>query len=187
VTRTRTAARLDLNDEALLIAVANTGHGDGDEFADADATATWWRGLGAPTPTVRENFSADGLAMLRTLRAVIRRLALRNNGIDTDVDTTALDGFALRPDLTGNPSLRPETVGDHSHAICTATVVALLRASARPGWPRLKACRGADCRWVFIDGSRNTSRRWCDMAACGNRAKGESFRARHRTLEVSVD
>jgi predicted RNA-binding Zn ribbon-like protein len=72
------------------------------------------------------------------------------------------------------------TTGDLTRDIGASTVAALLRASARPGWPRLKACRGADCRWVFIDGSRTTSRRWCDMAACGNRAKGETFRARHR-------
>ena len=58
--------------------------------------------------------------------------------------------------------------------------VALLRAMAKPGWRRFKACRGDDCRWVFIDGSRNTSRRWCDMANCGNRAKLATFRARHR-------
>jgi predicted RNA-binding Zn ribbon-like protein len=36
-------------------------------------------------------------------------------------------------------------------------------------------------RYVFIDGSRNTSRRWCDMANCGNRAKMATFRQRHHT------
>jgi predicted RNA-binding Zn ribbon-like protein len=171
-----------LNDEALLIAVANTGHVAHDEFADARAAAAWWRGL-QPARTL--HVTPEGLAMLRALRAVIRRLALRNNGIDTDVDTTALDGLTMRPDLTGDPSLRAAG-GDPTADICTATVAALLRASARPGWPRLKACRGADCRWVFIDGSRNTSRRWCDMAGCGNRAKSESFRARHRTAGASA-
>jgi predicted RNA-binding Zn ribbon-like protein len=39
---------------------------------------------------------------------------------------------------------------------------------------------GEGDEWVFLDSSRNTSRRWCDMAACGNRAKSASFRSRHR-------
>jgi predicted RNA-binding Zn ribbon-like protein len=25
--------------------------------------------------------------------------------------------------------------------------------------------------WLFIDASKNATRRWCDMASCGNRAK----------------
>jgi len=27
------------------------------------------------------------------------------------------------------------------------------------------------CTWLFLDRSRNRSRRWCSMATCGNRAK----------------
>jgi predicted RNA-binding Zn ribbon-like protein len=168
----------DLGDEDLLIAVANTAHVEHDELTDPASVRAWWLGLGQP---VGEGRSADlgAVAMLRTLRALIRALALRNNGIDTAVDVTALDGLALRPDLSGVPGLRAESGGDLARDIGAATVTALLRAPARPSWPRLKACRGEDCRWVFLDGSRNSSRRWCDMAACGNRAKSASFRVRH--------
>ena len=168
----------DLADEDLLIAVANTAHVGHDEFADLAAVRAWWLGLGQPAG----GGSADpgAVAMLRTLRAVIRALALRNNGIDTDVDATALDALTLRLDLGGRPGLRADRGDGLVRDIGAATVTALLRASARPSWPRLKACRGEDCRWVFVDGSRNRSRRWCDMAACGNRAKSTAFRARRR-------
>ncbi len=44
---------------------------------------------------------------------------------------------------------------------------------------RLKLCDAHDCGWLFIDGSRNRSRRWCEMAECGNRAKVRRFRERH--------
>lgn len=37
--------------------------------------------------------------------------------------------------------------------------------------PRLKQCPPDDCRWLFIDRTRNASRRWCEMATCGDRAK----------------
>jgi predicted RNA-binding Zn ribbon-like protein len=44
---------------------------------------------------------------------------------------------------------------------------------------RVKLCRADDCGWLFVDASRNRSRRWCDMSECGNRAKAQRFRARH--------
>lgn len=36
---------------------------------------------------------------------------------------------------------------------------------------RVRECAGTDCGWIFLDTSRNRSRRWCDMEDCGNRAK----------------
>ncbi|HEX5203743.1 MAG TPA: CGNR zinc finger domain-containing protein [Actinoplanes sp.] len=175
-----------LGDEQLLLAVANTAHGERDEFADARSVRAWWRGLGAPAATRGRPEDPENVAKLRTLRLLIRGLALRNNGIDTDLSETAgLDGLALRLDLRGAPSLRADVPGDLAGDIGAATVAALLRATARPDWPRVKACRGDDCRWVFVDGSRNTSRRWCAMAECGNRAKMATFRSRHRTSPQS--
>jgi predicted RNA-binding Zn ribbon-like protein len=44
-----------------------------------------------------------------------------------------------------------------------------LLASDRLG--RIRECGSADCTWLFVDQSRNRSRRWCDMTACGNRMK----------------
>jgi predicted RNA-binding Zn ribbon-like protein len=32
-------------------------------------------------------------------------------------------------------------------------------------------CEAPDCAWLFLDQSRNRSRRWCDMKVCGNRQK----------------
>jgi predicted RNA-binding Zn ribbon-like protein len=43
---------------------------------------------------------------------------------------------------------------------------------------RVAQCGGEDCHWLFLDTSRNRSRRWCDMAECGNRAKVRRFRSR---------
>jgi len=49
------------------------------------------------------------------------------------------------------------------------TSTAELLASDRVG--RIRECASADCTWLFVDESRNRSRRWCDMRACGNRMK----------------
>jgi predicted RNA-binding Zn ribbon-like protein len=45
---------------------------------------------------------------------------------------------------------------------------------------RVKLCNAHDCGWLFVDESRNRSRRWCDMSDCGNRAKARRFRERQR-------
>jgi predicted RNA-binding Zn ribbon-like protein len=36
---------------------------------------------------------------------------------------------------------------------------------------RVRICAADDCNWLFLDTSKNHSRRWCDMKSCGNRAK----------------
>ncbi|MDW6065679.1 CGNR zinc finger domain-containing protein [Streptomyces sp. FXJ1.4098] len=45
---------------------------------------------------------------------------------------------------------------------------------------RTRVCTGLRCGWVFIDGSRGGRRRWCDMATCGNSAKGRTHYQRRR-------
>jgi predicted RNA-binding Zn ribbon-like protein len=44
---------------------------------------------------------------------------------------------------------------------------------------RVKRCAG--CPWLFLDGSRNHSRRWCDMADCGTVSKMRRYTARRST------
>jgi predicted RNA-binding Zn ribbon-like protein len=36
---------------------------------------------------------------------------------------------------------------------------------------RIRQCANHACLWLFVDESKNGTRRWCDMASCGNRAK----------------
>ncbi len=35
----------------------------------------------------------------------------------------------------------------------------------------VRVCAADNCGWLFLDTSKNHSRRWCDMKSCGNRAK----------------
>jgi predicted RNA-binding Zn ribbon-like protein len=35
----------------------------------------------------------------------------------------------------------------------------------------VRECWAETCAWLFLDESRNHSRRWCDMSVCGNRQK----------------
>jgi predicted RNA-binding Zn ribbon-like protein len=56
-----------------------------------------------------------------------------------------------------------------------------LLASDRVG--RIRECASADCTWLFVDESRNRSRRWCDMSACGNRMKARRHYQRAKAAE----
>ena len=42
---------------------------------------------------------------------------------------------------------------------------------AGPDSKRVRECANPQCLWLFLDESKNGTRRWCSMQACGNRAK----------------
>jgi predicted RNA-binding Zn ribbon-like protein len=44
----------------------------------------------------------------------------------------------------------------------------------------VRQCAGPGCTWLFLDTSRNHTRRWCSMEDCGNRAKAQRHYARQR-------
>ena len=60
-------------------------------------------------------------------------------------------------------------------------VLSLADLLASEEFVRVRVCDGDGCGWLFVDKSRNRSRRWCDMGDCGNRAKAKRFRERTRT------
>ena len=62
--------------------------------------------------------------------------------------------------------------------------VALLESEALE---RVRRCPGSgDCGWLFLDSSKNASRRWCSMEGCGNRAKLRRFLRRRRRRAVGL-
>lgn len=51
---------------------------------------------------------------------------------------------------------------------------------------RVRQCADGTCGWLFIDQSRNHSRRWCDMSTCGNRAKARRNYARQKARRLAA-
>jgi predicted RNA-binding Zn ribbon-like protein len=45
----------------------------------------------------------------------------------------------------------------------------------------IRVCASETCNWLFMDTSKNHSRRWCDMKSCGNRAKARRFYGRKKS------
>lgn len=56
----------------------------------------------------------------------------------------------------------------------------LMDLLASPDLATVKECASPTCTWLFVDTSRNHSRRWCDMKSCGNREKARRHYDRHR-------
>ncbi len=62
-------------------------------------------------------------------------------------------------------------------------VLSALRLLKETEQRRVKRCHGDRCGWLFLDTTKNNSRRWCEMEVCGNRAKQK--RHQHRLLDRS--
>ncbi|WP_280269145.1 CGNR zinc finger domain-containing protein [Nocardia wallacei] len=82
--------------------------------------------------------------------------------------------IALSPDAT----VRRVGTADSALAAVARSAVELLGGADRG---RIKQCGRDGCTRLYVDTSRAGTRRWCDMARCGNRAKSAAFRARHST------
>jgi predicted RNA-binding Zn ribbon-like protein len=89
-----------------------------------------------------------------------------------------LAGEGLR---VGDAGLEIDPVGQPGFGLLLTQSALRLAASAE--LQRLRIC--PSCHWLFIDRSRNASRRWCDMLTCGNRAKAERHQRRHRVRLVT--
>jgi predicted RNA-binding Zn ribbon-like protein len=58
--------------------------------------------------------------------------------------------------------------------------LAALRLTEREDLDRLRQCHDEHCGWLFLDRSKNASRRWCSSADCGNRTRARRHAERRR-------
>ena len=97
----------------------------------------------------------------------------------------ALDSFAgLYRNAARHAELQPEATHYRLTWSTTDPLERVLQEIIRSGvnlltseaLTRVRQCSGEACSWLFVDSSRNGRRRWCEMQACGNRAKVRRFR-----------
>jgi len=113
------------------------------------------------------------------LRAVVRRepppeasVALINSAI-----FTAPAPFALAPRADGIALTMP--AGPYPDLL-QPVLRSAMRLLSSPDLARLRECAGERCGRLYLDVTKNGSRRWCDMETCGNRAKARRHQARRR-------
>jgi len=97
--------------------------------------------------------------------AIVNRYVVRARARQLLISAEGGFGFAFRADDEGDVDLeRP------------LWPIALSAAEllTSPGLGRVRACSNdSRCTWLFVDESKNHSRRWCSMRDCGNRVKAK--------------
>jgi predicted RNA-binding Zn ribbon-like protein len=78
--------------------------------------------------------------------------------------------------FTTRPGLRLEEPADLLVPVAEAAADLLCHADLG----RIRRCAHPECILYFLDGTKNGTRRWCDMRTCGNRANAAAYYRRHR-------
>lgn len=134
--------------------------------------------------------AAAALVEARRMRAALRALAERartesaaqarvsaldeiNRVLGRSVGTRRVESL---PDGGYARSFVP--VGDAFGGLVIPVVESAVDSLVRGELLRIRACADRRCPRVFIDLTRSRTRRWCDMATCGNRAKAQRSRKR---------
>lgn len=108
----------------------------------------------------RQPAEADIAILNQELHAAPARLQVRSAATGFQVDR-----LLLRPGLDGL-------------LVPIAWSAGRLLGSEQLPW--VKQCEGERCGWLFLDTTRNHSRRWCLMSDCGSRAKAKRYYHRHK-------
>lgn len=144
----------------------------GEKFQSLADLARWSRQAGL------KNASPPALARAVRFREALFRI----------FDRCAAGHAPLRADLAAlNRELIPEILRYRRGAFQIRDDAPMLASIARSAANlltsadllRVRRCDAGDCGWMFLDTSRNHSRRWCQMRICGNRAKAKNFRKTH--------
>ena len=124
--------------------------------------------------------------------AVYRVFSDRAHGRAPAADDLALFGAGFN-DAVGQLELaledgklapRPRRADGGLEALRVHASLSAVALFTSPQGAKVKECaddRG--CGWLFVDTTRNGSRRFCFANECGNRARQVAFRRRHRPSE----
>jgi predicted RNA-binding Zn ribbon-like protein len=170
-------------ESALVFAASlvNTARGGEELLPDSEELT---RFLDADRWTGRRDGTLEELAAVRALRPRLRKF-WEVTGVDDAVEVvnSLLLESGARPRLT-----RHDDLGWHLHVTADdSPLVDRMAAEAAMGvldlirtdeFSRLRWCEAPDCEAVFVDLSRNRSKRYCDTGNCGNRAHVAAYRAR---------
>lgn len=126
--------------------------------------------------------SPSGLTRTRELREAIYTLLLGRicHRPDSQADIHLLNAAAASPPLglaLDQGVLRRSGNLTQLHSVLARDALEILGS---PLINRVKECAGEDCTRLYLDISRNATRRWCGMRQCGDKVKSAHYRARRR-------
>jgi predicted RNA-binding Zn ribbon-like protein len=110
------------------------------------------------------------------------RVAFEVEGEETAVEclNAILSGSDAKPQVErAGDRWRVRWVGSAVDVLASTAAMSLLEAIRDDGWERFGICAGAPCCCVFVDRSRNLSRRFCSNL-CADRVAQAAYRLRRR-------
>jgi predicted RNA-binding Zn ribbon-like protein len=131
-------------------------------------------------------------ADLEQVRGVRERLRSAFDAADEEACAAALnellEGAGARPHVTNHDGAwhlhyvpAGATLADHLAVVGSMGVASVI---SHFGFDRLGVCAADDCLDVYIDTSRNKSRRYCDDT-CSSRVNVAAYRSRHKKAATS--
>lgn len=155
-----------------------------DVLAAPGASARWLRdaGLSVSLLSLSETEQQALMALREAIWAASHaaRRGLTLPGPEVDIINQAAAHHLAIPALDAATS-SARFIADNPFRTALATIARdAITLLSTPSRLQIKACAQEDCQMLFLDSSRSSRRRWCSMDRCGSRAKGETFRHRHR-------
>jgi predicted RNA-binding Zn ribbon-like protein len=80
----------------------------------------------------------------------------------------------------GNPHWAWKDAAQNPEAMLWPVLLAAAELLVSDDLDRIHRCANETCGWMFIDRSRNGSRKWCSSQSCGNRIRVRAFYARNK-------
>nr|WP_298683024.1 CGNR zinc finger domain-containing protein [uncultured Dongia sp.] len=151
-----------------------------DRLSDPENLAGWAQRAGYPLGILPNRPDFEGFRALRAhLRAIFEALTDEIPPPQASLDVLGQINGPLQL-VWNNRAGRatPFITGDDLARLRQAIVADAISILTGDSLDRLKRCPADDCRWFFLDTSRNGTRRWCAMADCGTKDKVRQFRAR---------
>ncbi len=207
-TRTASGYVFELTGGALCLDLANTldnrkAPAPRELLADFEDFAEWGRQAGAVPDAIaqalrrearaRPRLAARAWERARQVREVLFAIfsAVANGRVPPAAAIDSLN--AALPGALGSRRLA-QTAGAPAWAwverdppeldrVLWPAVVSAAELLTSTELDRVRECAGERCAWLFLDHSKNRSRRWCDMTVCGNRSKARRHQARVRSRQ----
>ncbi|MFJ5298481.1 CGNR zinc finger domain-containing protein [Pseudomonas sp. NPDC088368] len=173
-----------------------------DWIDDGDGWLDWLRQSGwvdeSVLNTLRENALPGELdnaaAQARSLREWFRAFVLKHRGQPLDPSAASELGSLNRllerdekyaeitagDGLDGKLSLGLKRRWRTPESLLLPVGEAIAEFLCTEDFSDVKSCEGPTCTLMFVDHTRGKKRRWCSMAACGNRAKAAAHRERQK-------
>ena len=162
--------------------------------SDWDALLAWAEAAGLIDAALEQRCRAvpeqqgrSAVAWFRRLRTSLREV------LESDDDPAAVKAFdtalAVVPvrlcyRLTQPRHMSPLEAAGPLDELRLALALAAVDA-AQLDRSRVRRCGNHRCVLLYVDTTKNRSRRWCDMAVCGNRAKAHAHYQRLRIASTS--